>query len=140
MRKHRRLGPAIIGVVLAGVILGVWLALRPAGFEHPKVTDVLGVQAVLAHGSLQEDPTSGCAACHLDPIDMACTDCHATPPTIIKGNKNFPHHDINPGGPPDNCQSGNCHQGTRGDARYVVSPVANHPYCEGCHQLEHSSP
>lgn len=94
---------------------------------------------LIAHGQLI-DPTSGCAKCHSEPIVASCTDCHPSPPTTVKSNIAFPHHDTDPGGPPDNCQSSSCHDGNANDARYVKVLEATHSYCQTCHTLTHSPP
>jgi hypothetical protein len=78
----------------------------------------------------QESGNTGCASCHTKPIAADCSACHASPPTEIDG-VTFPHHNSDPGGPPDNCQS--CHG--EGDARYAETPNFNHDYCSTCHTM-----
>lgn len=92
----------------------------------------------MAHAS-SSDPVSGCASCHTKPIAVDCTQCHPTPPTTIDDDISFPHHDPSPGGPPDNCQAGNCHDGTSNDTRFIKSVEASMEYCGKCHHYEHSS-
>lgn len=125
---------AFIGVlsIAIGLILTFTIPTAP---ERPNIKEHAGVS--VAHAQ-PLDLTSGCAACHTAPIVADCEECH-TPSTLLEGNISFPHHDSSPGGPPDNCQSGTCHDGGN-DARYVQVLQANHDYCSQCHTMTHSSP
>jgi hypothetical protein len=126
---------AFIGVL--ALAIGLILAFTiPTAPEQPKIEGHVGIS--VAHAQ-PLDPTSGCAACHTQPITVACTECHPSPPTTLNGNIAFPHHDPSAGGPPDDCQSSTCHDGGN-DARYVVVLQANHNYCSQCHTMTHSSP
>ncbi len=128
---------AFIGAL--ALAIGIVLSFSvPTAPEKPKIEGHAGV--TVAHAQVI-DPTSGCAACHTQPITAACTDCH-TPPTMIGTNQDiyFPHHDTSPGGPPDDCHNSVCHDGVQGDARYVQIVTASHQYCGQCHSRTHSSP
>lgn len=136
MKKHLK-KVVISGLIVAG-LLAITLYVVFPGILQPKVQPLVEEHSGIALVHAQpNDPTTGCAKCHTAPITVDCTTCH-TPETQI-GNIAFPHHDVQ--SPPGiGCQNPNCHDGTEGDARYVIRPNFNHNYCMNCHTIKHSSP
>lgn len=136
----RRVIVIVVVIILAFLALPIIRELKEPPvielIEHPEIDIFVGS----AHAQSDLDPTTGCAACHTQPIKAGCRQCHSNPPTIVKGNIAFPHHDPAQGGPPDNCQMGPCHDGNPSDARFAKSPKATKPYCQQCHKMEHSRP
>ncbi len=131
MRRIRLWLYALAAAVLVVVVL-VGTRINQPPSKHMDV----GVE--LAHAETIS-PYQGCAKCHQERISVPCTNCHSNPPVNLKGGLYFPHHKVTGGSAaPNTCQWSPCHAGDVNDVRYVKKLVANHTFCQGCHQITHT--